>query len=143
MALKKFAFKVLNKDNYSRLGLIETYRGNIQTPAFMPVGTQGTVKACTIDDIKKTGSEIILGNTYHLMIRPGVERIKRMGGLHEFMNCELPILTDSGGFQIMSLGKNVKVDDEGVTFRSHLDGTAVRLNAEKSIEVQKCITFSR
>ncbi len=81
MALKNFAFNVLKKDNYARLGLIETHRGNIQTPAFMPVGTQATVKACTIDDIKKTGSEIILGNTYHLMIRPGVERIKRVGGL--------------------------------------------------------------
>ena len=91
MALKNFAFKVLNRENHARTGLIETHRGNIHTPAFMPVGTQGTVKACTIDDIEKTGSEIILGNTYHLMIRPGVERIQRVGGLHEFMNCDLPI----------------------------------------------------
>ena len=137
MALKKFAFKVLNKDNYSRLGLIETYRGNIQTPAFMPVGTQGTVKACTIDDIKKTGSEIILGNTYHLMIRPGVERIKRMGGLHEFMNCELPILTDSGGFQVMSLSKLNKIDREkGAIFNSHVDGKKFFLSPEESIRIQ-------
>jgi len=137
MALKKFAFKVLNKDNYSRLGLIETYRGNIQTPAFMPVGTQGTVKACTIDDIKKTGSEIILGNTYHLMIRPGVERIKRMGGLHEFMNCELPILTDSGGFQVMSLSKLNKIDREkGAIFNSHVDGKKFYLSPEESIKIQ-------
>ena len=110
MALKNFAFKVINTNNYARVGLIETHRGNIQTPAFMPVGTQATVKACTIEDIKKTGSEIILGNTYHLMIRPGVERIKTAGGLHQFMNCNLPILTDSGGFQVMSLSKLNKVD---------------------------------
>ena len=105
MSLKKFAFNVLKNDKFARCGLIETQRGNIHTPAFMPVGTQATVKACTIDDIKKTGSEIILSNTYHLMIRPGVERIKSVGGLHEFMNCDLPILTDSGGFQVMSLSK--------------------------------------
>ena len=92
MALKNFAFKVINNNNYARCGLIETHRGNSNTPLLMPVGTQATVKACTIDDIKKTGSQIILGNTYHLMIRPGVERIKRVGGLHEFMNCDLPIL---------------------------------------------------
>ena len=105
MALKKFAFKVLNKDHHARRGIIETHRGNINTPAFMPVGTQATVKACTIDDVKKAGSEIILSNTYHLMIRPGVDRIKNAGGLHNFMNCDLPILTDSGGFQVMSLSK--------------------------------------
>ena len=101
--MKKFAFKVLANDNFARSGLIETHRGNINTPAFMPVGTQATVKACTIRDIKKTGSEIILSNTYHLMIRPGVDRVKNAGGLHKFMNCDLPILTDSGGFQVMSL----------------------------------------
>ena len=110
MALKNFAFKILNEDNYARSGLIQTHRGNIKTPAFMPVGTQATVKACTIDDIKKTGSEIILSNTYHLMIRPGVERIQRVGGLHQFMNCSLPILTDSGGFQVMSLSKLNTID---------------------------------
>ncbi len=137
MALKRFAFKVLNTDNYSRCGLIETHRGNIKTPAFMPVGTQATVKACTIDDIKKTGSEIILGNTYHLMIRPGVDRIKRMGGLHEFMNCDLPILTDSGGFQVMSLSKFNKIDREkGAIFNSHVDGKKFYLSPEESIKIQ-------
>ena len=123
MALKNFAFKVLKQDKFARCGLIETHRGNINTPAFMPVGTQATVKACTIDDIKKTGSEIILSNTYHLMIRPGVERIQSVGGLHKFMNCDLPILTDSGGFQVMSLSKLNKIDREkGAIFNSHVDG---------------------
>ena len=110
MALKNFAFKVLNKENYARTGLIETHRGNVHTPAFMPVGTQATVKGVFIDDIIKTGSEIILSNTYHLMIRPGTERIEMHGGLHKFMNCKLPILTDSGGYQVMSLSKLNKVD---------------------------------
>ena len=137
MALKKFAFKVISKDKYARCGLIETHRGNIQTPAFMPVGTQATVKACTIDDIKKTGSEIILGNTYHLMIRPGVDRIKRVGGLHNFMNCDLPILTDSGGFQVMSLSKLNKIDREkGAIFNSHIDGKKFYLSPEESIKIQ-------
>ena len=137
MALKKFAFKILNKDNYSRCGLIETHRGDILTPAFMPVGTQATVKACTIDDIKKTGSQIILSNTYHLMIRPGVERIKKAGGLHNFMNCDLPILTDSGGFQVMSLSKLNKIDPEkGAIFNSHIDGKKFYLSPEESIKIQ-------
>ena len=105
MALKNFKFNVIEKDKFARAGLIETHRGDIQTPAFMPVGTQATVKACLIDDVIKTGSEIILSNTYHLMIRPGVDRIISAGGLHKFMNCKLPILTDSGGFQVMSLSK--------------------------------------
>ena len=112
MALKNFAFKLLSKDNYARTGIIHTHRGEIKTPAFMPVGTQATVKACTIKDIKKTGSDIILANTYHLMIRPGVQRIQNAGGLHKFMNCDLPILTDSGGFQVMSLSKLNKIDIE-------------------------------
>ena len=137
MALKNFAFKVLKKENYARCGLIETHRGNIQTPAFMPVGTQATVKACKIEDIKKTGSEIILSNTYHLMIRPGVERIKRVGGLHTFMNCDLPILTDSGGFQVMSLSKLNKIDKEkGAIFNSHVDGKKFILSPEESIKIQ-------
>ena len=137
MALKNFAFKLLKKDNYSRLGIIETSRGNIKTPAFMPVGTQATVKACTIDDIKKTGSEIILANTYHLMIRPGVDRIKDAGGLHTFMNCDLPILTDSGGFQVMSLSKLNKIDRErGAIFNSHIDGKKFYLSPEESIRIQ-------
>ena len=137
MALKKFAFNVLKKDKFARCGLIETHRGNIHTPVFMPVGTQATVKACTIDDIKKTGSEIILSNTYHLMIRPGVERIKSAGGLHEFMNCDLPILTDSGGFQVMSLSKLNKIDREkGAIFNSHVDGKKFYLSPEESIRIQ-------
>jgi len=137
MALKKFAFKLLKENKYARCGLIETHRGHIKTPAFMPVGTQATVKACTIDDIKKTGSEIILGNTYHLMIRPGVERIKRVGGLHNFMNCNLPILTDSGGFQVMSLSKLNKIDREkGAIFNSHIDGKKFYLSPEESIKIQ-------
>ena len=137
MALKNFAFKLLKKDNYSRLGIIETSRGNIKTPAFMPVGTQATVKACTIDDIKKTGSEIILANTYHLMIRPGVDRIKDAGGLHTFMNCDLPILTDSGGFQVMSLSRLNKIDRErGAIFNSHIDGKKFYLSPEESIRIQ-------
>ena len=137
MAFKKFAFDVLKKDNSARCGLIQTHRGNIKTPAFMPVGTQATVKACTIDDIKKTGSQIILGNTYHLMIRPGLDRIKRVGGLHEFMNCNLPILTDSGGFQVMSLSKLNKIDREkGAIFNSHIDGKKFYLSPEESIRIQ-------
>ena len=138
MALKDFAFQVLNSDKYSRTGIIQTPRGNIKTPAFMPVGTQATIKACNIDDIKKTGSQIILSNTYHLMIRPGVERIKRVGGLHNFMNCKLPILTDSGGFQIMSLSKLVKIDlQKGATFNSHIDGKKFIMSPEESIKIQK------
>ncbi len=137
MALKNFAFKILNKDKYARRGVINTHRGKINTPAFMPVGTQATVKACTIDDIKKTGSEIILSNTYHLMIRPGVERIKSAGGLHDFMNCDLPILTDSGGFQVMSLSKLNKIDREkGAIFSSHVDGKKFFLSPEESIKIQ-------
>ena len=137
MALKKFAFNVLKKDKFARCGIIETHRGNIQTPAFMPVGTQATVKACTIDDIQKTGSEIILSNTYHLMIRPGVERIQSAGGLHNFMNCDLPILTDSGGFQVMSLSKLNKIDREkGAIFNSHVDGKKFYLSPEESIKIQ-------
>ena len=135
--MKNFAFNVLHSDKYARCGLIETHRGNIQTPAFMPVGTQATVKACKIEDIKKTNSQIILSNTYHLMIRPGVERIKRVGGLHEFMNCDLPILTDSGGFQVMSLSKLNKIDREkGAIFNSHVDGKKFYLSPEESIRIQ-------
>ena len=140
MALKKFNFNVISKDKFSRFGIIETHRGNIQTPAFMPVGTQATVKAVFIDDLIKTGSEIILSNTYHLMLRPGVERIKSAGGLHEFMNCSLPILTDSGGFQVMSLSKLNKVDREkGAIFKSHIDGKKYILSPEESIRIQKSL----
>ena len=140
MALKKFNFNVNYTENYSRVGVIETGRGNINTPAFMPVGTQATVKGTFIDDIIKTGSEIILSNTYHLMIRPGVERISNIGGLHEFMNCKLPILTDSGGFQVMSLSKLNKIDREkGAIFQSHIDGKKFILSPEESIRIQKSL----
>ena len=138
MTLKKFSFNVIEKKDFYRIGIINTHRGNINTPAFMPVGTQATVKACLIDDIIKTGSEIILSNTYHLMIRPGVDRIISAGGIHKFMNCKLPILTDSGGFQVMSLSKLNKVDREkGAIFNSHIDGKKFILSPEESINIQK------
>ena len=138
MTLKKFTFNVLEKDDQARSGLIETHRGSIHTPVFMPVGTQATIKGTFIDDVIETGSEIILSNTYHLMLRPGVERIKSLGGLHEFMNCKLPILTDSGGFQVMSLSKLSKVDKEkGAIFQSHIDGKKFILSPEESIRIQK------
>ena len=110
MCKDKFSFSLLREDTYARLGKIYTPRGEIDNPAFMTVGTQGTIKSVFMEDVVSSGSQIILSNTYHLMIRPGVSRIKRVGGLHEFMNCSLPILTDSGGFQIMSLSKLVKID---------------------------------
>ena len=138
MTLKNFNFNVFEKDGDARLGVIKTHRGDINTPAFMPVGTQATVKGVFINDIVKTGSEIILSNTYHLMVRPGVDRIKSTGGLHEFMNCKIPILTDSGGFQVMSLSKLNKIDKEkGAIFKSHIDGKEFILSPEESIKIQK------
>ena len=140
MSKDKFSFKLLKEDNSARLGKISTHRGEIDTPAFMPVGTQATVKAVFIEDLASTGSQIILSNTYHLMIRPGTERIKRIGGLHKFMNCKLPILTDSGGFQIMSLSKLVTIDmEKGAIFNSHLDGKKFVMSPEESIKIQKDI----
>ena len=137
MALKNFAFQVLKKDKFARRGVIETHRGEINTPAFMPVGTQATVKGTFLSDILKTNSQIILSNTYHLMIRPGVSRIKGVGGLHKYMNCKLPILTDSGGFQVMSLSKLNKIDREkGAIFNSHVDGKKFCLSPEESIKIQ-------
>ena len=138
MSSEKFSFNLLKEDNLARLGKINTYRGLIDTPAFMPVGTQGTVKSIFTDDLISSGTQIILSNTYHLMIRPGPERIKRVGGLHEFMNCRLPILTDSGGFQIMSLSKLVKIDEKkGAIFNSHIDGKKFILSPEQSIRIQE------
>jgi len=138
MSKEKFSFNLLKEDGTTRLGKINTHRGQIDTPTFMTVGTRGTVKSVFIDDVVSAGSQIILANTYHLMIRPGIERIKRVGGLHEFMNCKLPILTDSGGFQIMSLSKLVKIDKkEGATFNSHVDGKKITLSPEQSIRIQK------
>ena len=140
MALKNFNFNVNYTENHSRVGVIETSRGKINTPAFMPVGTQATVKGAFIEDIIKTGSEIILSNTYHLMIRPGVDRIKSQGGLHQYMNCSLPILTDSGGFQVMSLSKLNKIDrEQGAIFQSHIDGKKYVLSPEESIRIQKSL----
>ena len=137
MSLKNFSFNVIKKSGFARLGQIQTHRGNIDTPVFMPVGTQATIKGAFIDDIVKTGAQIILSNTYHLMIRPGVERIKTHGGLHQYMNCSLPILTDSGGFQVMSLSKLNKIDREiGAIFNSHIDGKKFYLSPEESIKIQ-------
>ena len=137
MSKEKFSFNLLNEDNFSRVGQIFTHRGNIDTPAFMTVGTQGTIKSAFIEDVMLAGAQIILSNTYHLMIRPGIERIRRVGGLHEFMNCKLPILTDSGGFQIMSLSKLVKIDKKGAIFNSHVDGKKFTLTPEESMRIQK------
>jgi len=138
MNKKNISFKVLKECGSARLGKIFTPRGEIDTPTFMTVGTQATVKSAFIEDVILSGAQIILSNTYHLMIRPGVERIKRVGGLHEFMNCKLPILTDSGGFQIMSLSKLVKIDKKkGAIFNSHLDGKKFTLSPEESIKIQK------
>ena len=133
MFTKNFSFNLLKEDGESRLGKINTHRGVIDTPAFMPVGTQGTIKSTFLDDVISTGSQIILSNTYHLMIRPGVERIKRVGGLHNFMNCKLPILTDSGGGQVFSLSKFRKICEGGVGFRSHIDGEYLFLSCSNII----------
>ena len=138
MSNNNFSFSLLKEDGSARLGKIYTSRGEINTPTFMTVGTQGTIKSAFIDDVISAGAEIILSNTYHLMIRPGVSRIKRTGGLHQFMNCSLPILTDSGGFQIMSLSKLVKIDiKSGAIFNSHIDGKKFTLTPEESIKIQK------
>jgi queuine tRNA-ribosyltransferase len=132
-----FSFSLLSKtDNAARRGEIVTPHGKVQTPAFMPVGTQATVKGLTPDDVRASGAEIVLGNTYHLMLRPGAERIAALGGLHAFMNWPLPILTDSGGFQVMSMSALRHLEEKGVTFRSHLDGTMVELTPERAIEIQ-------
>ena len=140
MNSKKDFFELIKTNNQARLGIIKTSRGNIETPAFMPVGTQGTVKGIFVDDVLKTETHIILGNTYHLFLRPGLEILKNSGGLHQFMNWHKPILTDSGGFQIMSLSKFRKIDKKkGAIFSSHLDGKKIILSPEKSIQIQKII----
>ena len=131
-----FAFALLKTDGAARRGEIVTPHGRVQTPAFMPVGTQATVKGLTPDIVRATGAAIVLGNTYHLMLRPGAERIAALGGLHAFMHWPLPILTDSGGFQVMSLSQLRKLDENGVVFRSHLDGAMVELSPERAIEIQ-------
>jgi queuine tRNA-ribosyltransferase len=131
-----FAFTLKARDGAARLGEIATSRGTIHTPAFMPVGTAATVKAMFTDSLVATGADIILGNTYHLMLRPGAERVARLGGLHRFMNWPRPILTDSGGYQVMSLAQLRKISEDGVTFQSHIDGSSHHLTPERSIEIQ-------
>jgi queuine tRNA-ribosyltransferase len=131
-----FRFEVINRDQDARAGLITTPRGAIRTPAFMPVGTAATVKAMHPERVRALGADIVLANTYHLMLRPGAERIAALGGLHQFMNWPWPILTDSGGFQVMSLAKLRKLDENGVTFQSHIDGALHRLTPERAMEIQ-------
>ena len=131
-----FGFTLLATDGAARRGRISTPRGEINTPAFMPVGTAATVKAMYPEQVRDLGAEIILGNTYHLMLRPGAERVASLGGLHDFMDWPGPILTDSGGFQVMSLAKLRKLTENGVTFRSHIDGSAYELTPERSVEIQ-------
>jgi queuine tRNA-ribosyltransferase len=131
-----FSFSLHNSDGAARRGTVHTPRGDIATPAFMPVGTVGTVKGMYPEQVRDTGADVLLGNTYHLMLRPGAERVAALGGLHTFMDWSRPILTDSGGFQVMSLAQLRKLTEKGVTFRSHLDGSAHELTPERSIEIQ-------
>jgi queuine tRNA-ribosyltransferase len=132
-------FEIHARDTTARTGVITLPRGEIRTPAFMPVGTAATVKAMLPDSVRETGADIILGNTYHLMLRPGAERVARLGGLHKFMGWERPILTDSGGFQVMSLSDLRKITEEGVTFRSHIDGSEHFLSPEHAMEIQRLL----
>jgi len=149
-----FKFEVSHQDGHARRGTLTTPHGKVPTPIFMPVGTVGSVKALAPDDLKAAGAHIVLGNTYHLMLRPGPERLERLGGLHNFMKWDRPLLTDSGGFQVFSLAEGmargddkkrkgdkplVKLDEEGVTFRSHLDGSPIRMTPEESMRIQMCI----
>ncbi len=136
---KRFDFELLNTDGMARRGIVKTPKGDIQTPAFMPVGTAATVKAMMPESVAATGADILLGNTYHLMLRPGAERVHNLGGLHKFMNWDKPILTDSGGFQVMSLTDLRKLTEEGVKFRSHVDGSEHNLTPERSMEIQKLL----
>lgn len=134
-----FSIEIEATDGNARTGIIKTVRGDILTPAFMPVGTAATVKAMKPESIRETGADILLGNTYHLMLRPTAERIAQLGGLHKFMNWELPILTDSGGFQVMSLSKLRKITEDGVSFQSHIDGSKHMLSPERSMEIQRLL----
>jgi queuine tRNA-ribosyltransferase len=134
--MTEFRYELLAQDGKARLGRIHTAHGVIETPTFMPVGTAATVKGMLPENVADTGAQILLGNTYHLMLRPGAERIARLGGLHKFMNWDKPILTDSGGYQVMSLAKLRKITEEGVTFKSHIDGRKFNLTPERSMEIQ-------
>src|ERR687889_6216 len=137
--VSRFVFSISATDGAARAGTIAMQRGEIRTPAFMPVGTAATVKAMKPADVRASGADILLGNTYHLMLRPGAERVARLGGLHAFMGWERPILTDSGGYQVMSLSELSKLSEEGVSFKSHLDGSRHMLTPERSIEVQRLL----
>jgi queuine tRNA-ribosyltransferase len=137
--MTRFSFFIAATDGAARTGAIAMQRGEIRTPAFMPVGTAATVKAMRPEEVRTSGADIILGNTYHLMLRPGAERVAKLGGLHRFMDWERPILTDSGGYQVMSLSELAKVTEEGVSFASHLDGSRHLLSPERSIEVQRLL----
>jgi len=137
--MNRFTFSISATDGRARTGVISMQRGEIRTPAFMPVGTAATVKAMKPGDVRAAGADIILGNTYHLMLRPGAERVARLGGLHAFMKWERPILTDSGGYQVMSLSDLTKVTEAGVTFASHLDGSRHMLSPERSMEIQRLL----
>ena len=134
--MAKFLFEIKASEGAARSGVLKTPRGDIRTPAFMPVGTAGTVKGLYMDQVREAGSDIILGNTYHLMLRPGAERVKKLGGLHKFSGWDGPILTDSGGFQVWSLSKLRKMSEDGVEFQSHIDGSKHMLTPERSIEIQ-------
>jgi queuine tRNA-ribosyltransferase len=138
-AMTDFRFTLHGADGYARLGSLHTGRGDIRTPAFMPVGTVGTVKGVYLDQVKDTGADIILGNTYHLMLRPGAEQVAHLGGLHQFIGWKGPILTDSGGFQIMSLSKIRKIREEGATFQSHIDGRKFDLSPERAMDIQRLL----
>ncbi len=135
----KFDFTLHKTDGAARRGTVHTLHGDIRTPAFMPVGTVGTVKALYLEQVKEAGADIILGNVYHLMLRPGAERVARLGGLHKFIGWDGPILTDSGGFQVMSLSQIRKITEEGATFQSHIDGTKHHLSPERSMEIQRLL----
>src|SRR6478735_1609133 len=135
----RFSFSISATDGLARTGSIAMRRGEIRTPAFMPVGTAATVKAMRPEEVRASGADVILGNTYHLMLRPGAERVGRLGGLHKFMGWDRPVLTDSGGYQVMSLSELTKVTEEGVSFASHLDGSRHMLSPERSIEVQRLL----
>jgi queuine tRNA-ribosyltransferase len=137
--MSEFRFELLASDGAARTGVIHTPRGEIRTPAFMPVGTAATVKAMMPQSVRETGADILLGNTYHLMLRPGAERVARLGGLHKFMDWQRPILTDSGGFQVMSLSALRKISEEGVKFQSHIDGHQEFLSPERAMEIQRLL----
>jgi queuine tRNA-ribosyltransferase len=139
MTAPRFSFSISARDGKARTGVVRMRRGEIRTPAFMPVGTAATVKAMKPESVRATGADIILGNTYHLMLRPGAERVAKLGGLHKFMNWDRPILTDSGGYQVMSLSELRKITEDGVTFASHIDGSRHLLTPERSMEIQRLL----